>query len=174
VSGISVVLARKPQAHGRLVPVGRAAGLTVHRVEGFRRCCLRVLDPRELEVARSRGDWDWTSIQAGADAGDRLEFAVDPAARASWLVLGQAFHRRWEASVHTGAGWRDAATQPVDGFFQGVALPAGTDAVRLQFRPFVRHAWIGHAFFLALAVVLAGLQLWRRRAGAGGRDGSAR
>jgi len=42
--------------------------------------------------------------------------------------------------------------------FQGVKLAPEATQVRLQFKPYVRYAWVAHAFWLLVAALL----LWRR------------
>ena len=65
--------------------------------------------------------------------------------------------------MRTASGWLEAKTIPVNGVFQGVLLPEGTQKVQLQFKPFVRFAWIAHVFWLLVLLVLAfqGMRAWQ-------------
>jgi hypothetical protein len=87
------------------------------------------------------------------DQGDQLEFDLQDS-EASLLILSQKFHRDWYAQVLTSSGWSGVETVAVNGIFQGVLLPEGGQKVRLQFFPFVRFAWIAHAFWLLILIVL--------------------
>jgi len=85
---------------------------------------------------------------------DRLVFRVTPSPEDSLLFVSQQYHPRWRAS----AGGQALETLLVDGFYQGVLLPTGTEEVELVFRPLVRLAWIPQALG-----VLAALALFLRR-----------
>ncbi|MGH8557434.1 MAG: hypothetical protein ACRESZ_08235, partial [Methylococcales bacterium] len=95
------------------------------------------------------------------DQGDVLEFEVTPGPP-SVLVLSRKFHRDWQARVLVGSGWTFAQTTAVNEVFQGVLIPNDSRRVRLEFKPWARHAWIAHVFWLLLLVV-SGWTLWRKK-----------
>ena len=96
------------------------------------------------------------------DKGDFLEFEVQ-GEQNSVLVLSQQYHRDWQATIRTISGWTTARTVPVNSVFQGVALPAGTQTVRLQFLPFARFAWIPHVVWVLVLLLLAARAATRTR-----------
>jgi hypothetical protein len=101
------------------------------------------------------------------DKGDELEYAVTPG-ESSVLVLSQKYYRDWKAEISGPSGWAFAKTVLVNGVFEGVLLPQGAQQVRLEFRPLVRYAWLGHVFWLLMIVVLigsAGRVMWLKPAG---------
>jgi hypothetical protein len=83
------------------------------------------------------------------DHGDLLEFDVQEQGD-SLLILSQQFHRDWQASGQTASGWTALNTVPVNDVFQGVLLTGEVHKVRIQFLPYVRFAWIAHAFWLLM------------------------
>lgn len=98
------------------------------------------------------------------DEGDHLEYEVTPGAP-TVLVLSQKYYRDWQAATSGPSGWVAAKTVLVDGVFEGVVIPPDAHRVRLEFRPYVRYAWIGHLFWLLMTVVLAwgvGRAMWLR------------
>ena len=94
------------------------------------------------------------------DQGDLLEFDMQ-GGQASLLILSQKFHRDWHAQALTSAGWTQAKSVSVNGVFQGVLLPEGTQKLQLEFKPFVRFAWIAHVFWL-LVLMVCSFQRLRR------------
>ena len=59
----------------------------------------------------------------------------------------------------------------VDDFYLGVLVPAGTAELELEFRPWVRCAWIPQVFFAAAALAVALARL--RRASSQRRSSSS-
>jgi hypothetical protein len=107
---------------------------------------LTIGDPRQLAYRRAIKTDDKTDSQT---------FEVAPMAQPSLLLLSRQFNDNWRAQVLTASGWDGARTVSVNGMFQGVMLPIGTQEVRLRFLPAVRFAGVVHAFWLLLAVVVA-------------------
>jgi hypothetical protein len=85
------------------------------------------------------------------DQGDLLEYKISSPESSlppsSLFLLSQKFHADWKAKVLTAKGWQKAETVSVNGFFQGVLIPQGTQKVLLRFLPWVRFMWIGHLFW---------------------------
>jgi hypothetical protein len=171
LSGIALVLSRTPLASPRLREVERVGDVRLYRSTLPTGCCVRLARPApapgsELVVDALAGA-DRTTARLALDRGDRLEIALEPRGYASVLVLPRAWHPQVRAVVLDGTGLATAptATFPVNGFLQGVAVPAGASAVRLEFLPWVRWSWLGHlAFLLLLAACAARWILQRRRA----------
>ncbi len=72
----------------------------------------------------------------------------------SLLFLSQKFNANWKAKVRTTTGWQKAQTVSVNGFFQGVFLPKGTEKVVLKFLPWVHFIRIGHVFWALVILAL--------------------
>ncbi|SFG21046.1 hypothetical protein SAMN05518865_109204 [Duganella sp. CF458] len=159
MTNVGAILSATPLAHSNLRLLGDEAGIHVYQVldrmgeaiqvvagsaEGAHDLVLE--DPRGLQRLPAAKRLDQTDV---------LEFDVTPG-QASWLVLSQKYHRDWQAQVLAGGTWREAPTGQVNGVFQGVKLAPDATQVRLRFMPFVRYAWIAHAFWLlVLALLLA-------------------
>lgn len=165
MSDISLVLATSPLVHRNLAYLGRESGIYLYKVESHMNEALQVdeegavddgkgihiADPRVLSTHES------TKV---LDEGDILEFEVTPGSP-SILVLSQKFYPDWKAMVLKHLNWTPAKTTQVNGIFQGVLLPQGVQRVRLEFKPFVRYAWIGNIFWLLLFCILLLQSLWR-------------
>lgn len=97
--------------------------------------------------------------------GDRIVVTMGASAQQRFLVLNELYHPAWRATCDG----RDAAVYPTNVFMRGVAVPAGTTQVVLEFCPFVTSAaakvCFGVAAFLWLGVA------WRLRRS--GRSGPA-
>ncbi|MBI5363188.1 MAG: hypothetical protein HZA53_08415 [Planctomycetes bacterium] len=124
--------------------------------------------------ATTMGAWtraDAEAVQSHGPRGDEHALWFERTEGERLLVLRRQFHPQWKA-------WTDPVqfrcgvfpTPPVcaplecvlvDGFYQGVIVPAGVDDVLLEFRPWARWAWVPWVGF-ALAFVLAAF-LGRRR-----------
>jgi uncharacterized membrane protein YfhO len=81
------------------------------------------------------------------------------------FLLSPKFHADWKAKVFTAKGWQKAETVSVNGFFQGVLIPQGTQKVLLRFLPWVRFMWIGHVFWgiVILAFVIQSFFRYARK-----------
>ncbi len=159
MSNVGLVLSASRLDHENLDYLGKIGDVHLQRVISRMGCCLLVAppagsmtndgimiaDPRRLAAGR---------LTRTLDKGDLLEFDVE-AKESALLVLSQKFHRDWHAQVQTEAGWVEARTVPVNEVFQGVLLPEGAQKLRLQFRPFVRFAWLAHVFWLLVLTALA-------------------
>ena len=95
-------------------------------------------------------------VERVRDAGDLLEFRFPASEAEALLFVGQQWHAHWRAT----SGGVELECVPVEGLYQGVRVPPGTTEVRLEFRPWVRWSWLGHAFFLLAGL---GALLPRRR-----------
>jgi hypothetical protein len=101
-------------------------------------------DPRRLPTHEPR---------KVVDQGDIVEYRV-VAGGASLLILSHKYHRDWQATGRVQGRWEALRTTEVNRVFQGVILPPGTDSVRLEFKPYVRHAWLANVCWLALLALV--------------------
>lgn len=167
MSNISLILSPGKLAHENLEALGEDSGIYLYRVVTRMGESLQVVLPPPLQP-----DMDSTKVvinhprllKGGSptkvvDEGDVLEFEL-PLYAPSVFVLSQKFHRDWQARALTNEGWQVAPTVEINGVFQGVLLPSESNRVRLEFKPFVRYAWIAHVFWFLL-LVLAGFKFWR-------------
>lgn len=164
MSNIGLILSPGQLVHDNLAPVGEASGVRLYQVVSRMGEALQVFPARLDGGANAWRIPDPRSLPRHApvkllDQGDVLEFEVKPSIP-SVLLLSQKFHRDWHARVYTHGGWRSAQTAEINGIFQGVMLPLETLRVRLEFKPFARHAWLAHAFWFLL-LLLAGVRSWQ-------------
>ncbi len=82
---------------------------------------------------------------------ERIELALTPRAQPGLLWLSQQFHPQWRAR----AGSERLTCVLVDDFYQGVLVPAGTERIVLEFRPWARWAWVPQVLFALAALGLA-------------------
>lgn len=164
MSNIGLILSPTKLLHENLTYIGEESGVHLHKVisrmgenlqvvfpKSTRASDLWVADPRLLPGKRA---------SKRLDLGDILEFEVTAGALSA-LVLSQKFHRDWQAQVFVQSGWVPAMTTVVNGVFQGVLLPQDAVRVRLEFKPWVRYAWIAHVVWSLLLVTLI-LTFWRQ------------
>ena len=140
--------------HPNLEYLGEESGVYLHKVLSRMGPALQVyFSPKEMGADElyipDPRLLKHTSSTKLKDEGDVLEFEVSPG-KASVLILSQKFHRDWQAEVQTADGWLPVQTITINGVFQGVLVPPEIRIVRLQFKPFVRHAWVGHVFWMLL------------------------
>ncbi len=87
-----------------------------------------------------------------------MQFEVT-APEAGWLVISEFWYPGWAATVNGTA----SPIEQVNGALRAVAVPAGRSVVALAYWP-ASCAW-GLVGFAVGIVLLAGLALWRWRAG---------
>jgi hypothetical protein len=158
MSNISLMMSPAALSHPNLENIGDQGPLHFYRVIDRMGCCVQTAlpdrtGPDGIELTGQKAAQTHRPSKT-RDEGDLLEFAVEDR-QDSVLVLSRQYHPRWQASVRTASGWSAARTVPVNGVFQGVVLPAGTQTVRLQFVPFVRFAWIAHVVWALVLLILA-------------------
>lgn len=91
-----------------------------------------------------------SAVLRSEDRTDMLSFSLSPHDKSSLLFISQQHHPRWHAKSRSG---QELQTVRINGFYQGVIVPAGVDEVTLEFRPLVLYSWIAHlAYGLALAI----------------------
>ncbi|WP_416398646.1 hypothetical protein [Allohahella sp. A8] len=165
MSNISLILSSGKLGNENLEPLGEESGIYLYKVVSRMGESLQLLPPqvemsqKKLTIGDARSLPTRTPIKI-LDEGDILEFEVAPMAPSVFL-LSQKFHRDWQARAYINEGWQAAQTVEIDGVFQGVILPPETSRVRLDFKPLVRYAWLGHFFWFFL-LVLTGFKLWQK------------
>jgi hypothetical protein len=154
MSNIGLVISPAALVEPNLENIGQEGQLHLYHVVDRMGCCLQSPmpmngGPDEITLATRDGIRPVKTM----DQGDAIELEVRSLQSHSVLTLSQQYHHYWRASVRTASGWEAARPVRVNGVFQGVAIPAGSDAVRLQFMPFVRLAWFGHVFWLLVGLL---------------------
>lgn len=180
LANVSALVTKVPLDSPRVALQGSFNGLLVYRVLDLWGAYMRV--PMNRVTTEGGGVWldDEGAVEKNAaklqkDRGDILVLALTaPSAQQSLFVLSQGYNALWHAEVRLSGRWVAARTVPVNGAFEGVVLPPGAGAVRLRFLPWVRWAWVAHAGFCALALVLlvTGYGRLRRREAMGWKDRS--
>jgi hypothetical protein len=158
MSNISLVMSATKLSHPNLEHIDDEGTVHLYRVVSRMGCCLQTALPDQTGSADIKLP-DQRGVEKGQplktrDEGDLVEIRIDDQ-QASLLVLSQRYDSNWHATVRTLSGWAPARTAPVNGVFQGVILPAGTQTVRLQFVAFARFAWISSLVWLLVLVLLA-------------------
>ena len=155
---VRVLLSKRLLAHERLRSVARVGPVYVYEIAGSapraawvsEAACAREADGLRLPPAELSGD----GVERRTGPAERIALALLPRAEPGVLWLGQQFHPHWRARSEAG----ELATVLLDGFWQGVLVPPGTRELVLEFRPWVRLAWLPQ-----LAFALAGFGLLARR-----------
>lgn len=158
MSNVGLVISTKGLNHPNLIHIEELAGLHLYRVLSRMGTCAQFAfsaDTNEGDVARlpERQTRRRLAVERLEDHGDSALFQVAEA-DGSLLVLSQMYHRDWQAAALNGRTWEKAATLPVNGAFQGVALPPRVQRVALRFEPAARHAWMSHWFLAGLLVAV--------------------
>jgi len=132
---------------------GRMAAL--HQLDRFTR------EGGEVRVPPSPANWSTRVASESIRLDDYLAIEVSAAEHETLLFLSQQHHPHWVAS---GSG-QELETVRVNGLFQGVVVPPGTERIELRFRPFVWWSWVPQlAYLLGGAAVLVFWRHVRRRA----------
>ncbi len=155
-AGVGVVLARAPLTGlERLRRSGSVFAYRLQRkpvlqaqVQDFE---LEEPDSAHIPAPSASGS---LAVERRIDQDDRLAFGVTPRTEPTVLFVSQQYHPRWEAS----SSGHPLSTLRVNGFYQGVLLPPGTNEVELRFRPFVRWSFVPQVVF-----ALAGIAFLVRR-----------
>jgi len=164
MSNVSLILSPAPLNHPNLENIGEEGAVQLYRVINRMGCCLQTMLPEQtasgtIELFDRKETTTRRPLKI-KDEGDLLEIEVYDH-HPSLLVLSQQYDSNWEARTLTTSGWVRARTTSVNNVFQGVILPADTQAVQLQYLPFVRFAWVNLPFW-ALVLVLLALKSGRR------------
>ena len=160
MSNISVLLSTTPLAVGGLTTeIGREAGLYIY---GFhsRMGDAFLADSSHAQITGSKvwidhpEHFSGGEVKKSQDRGDEVFFDLK-AGTPSILILSHLFDSNWHATALGPTGWKPIKTVEVNGVFQGVDVPANVQRVRLEYKPYVRFAWISSVIWLALFALLA-------------------
>jgi len=169
MSNISLMLSPKKLTHENLEYLGEESGVHLHKVisrmgkslQTVSHQNLLIVDEGNVKMEDPRSMEKYIPF-ASLDQGDLIEYEVH-SGTSSLLILSQKFHRDWHAKVSNSSTWVPAKTTVVNGVFQGVFLPLGTQRVRLEFKPYSRYAWIAHLFWIFLLALLGFKERQKRR-----------
>ncbi len=167
MSNIALMLSPNPLNHPNLEYINRIGDVYLHRVKSRMKDTLQLSLSKELVSTDSLRPIDPRQFESEVaeriiDQGDRLTFSTVEQSRETLLLISQKFHRDWQAKALTSSGWQVTETIPVNGVFQGVLLPPGSQKVDLCFLPWVRFAWIAHLFWSMMLSIIA-YQLLREK-----------
>jgi hypothetical protein len=157
-SGLGVFVSARRLDSARLASAGEVDGMRLYRstLPPMLEAQISQFDLVDAEGARItepiaavRG----SGVRRTLSRDDHLRFELRPSAAHTLLFVSQQYHPQWKASADGAA----LATVEIDGFYQGVVVPAGTKAVELRYRPFVLWSWIPQLLLLVFALALG----WR-------------
>ncbi len=153
MSNISVMLSPTKLYHENLAYIGEESGVYLYKVIARMGESLQILATshtieEDLHIKDPRIVSSHSPVKR-IDQGDLLEFEVVPSVE-SVLILSQKYHHDWQAEAFVQSHWTSAKTTVINGVFQGVLIPKDAQCVRLQFKPYVRYAWIAHVFWLIM------------------------
>lgn len=160
LSNIGAVISRQPISSPRLELAGNFNGLSVYSVKDRWGAYVRVPSSRvrQLGDAVTLGDSSAITTHAAtllSDRGDAVELTLrDSLEVPSVLVMSQSYNAQWNMQVRVHGTWMQATAVLVNAAYQGVLLPPEAEAVRAVFRPWIRWAWLGHAAFAVIALMV--------------------
>lgn len=165
MSNISLILSPKKLTDRNLLYVKKEGAIYFYKVISRMGESLQITAPYKMNGADINMG-DVRSLEKSypvklINKGDLLEFNVAKG-EPSVFLLSQKYHKDWKAQVEIGPNWRPAKTVVINGVFQGVLLPADTHLLRLEFKPYIRFAWIAQVFWVIL-LILIGFKAWENR-----------
>jgi hypothetical protein len=98
------------------------------------------------------------------DAGDRYTIS-NPTTAASIIVLNHVYHPRWYAHGITANAIIPLETVVINDVYQGVIVPNGVTDIAMEFTPWSRWMWLVHWGWLASAVVILCIGVYRTKKG---------
>ena len=158
MANIRVIVSETPNDFTGATLVTRSNGLYVYHYPQAMGCCVWIT--QDALTARGPIQWQIDSIQ-GAGAlplstithnGDVVHIALPERNTAGTVVLSQAYHPDWHATVTTPNGEIPATTVIVNDGYQGVNVPVDATHLTLRFLPWVRWSWIGHVWWMLWTV----------------------
>ena len=157
MSNVAVVLARERIDDGNLSPLGMYGPAQLMQVQQrmgpFWHTALTATpygqDVRIVDY-RQRPQYPVTNVQ---DQNDTITATITPQTRPTLFVHSTMAAAEWQADVYDGRQWLAARTVSVNGVFQGVVIPAGTQTARLRWVSAVQWMWVSH-------LAWGGIWLW--------------
>lgn len=154
MSNVSLILSPEALEHENLDFIDTVQGVRLYRVRSRMGEVLQVMLP-SLHLSGNAVEIRDPRLEVTSrptierDLGDRIDLRLNSRER-SLVVLSQKYHRDWQALAYGKSGWTAIDTTSVNGVFQGVLVPEGTEVVKIEFKPYVRHSWVGHLFWFLL------------------------
>ena len=158
MANIRTIVSDKPLTIAGLTFITRVDGLYLYRTADGMGCCLQV----PMQSLRADNDHFWLDNPQAAtnrrlikqdDKGDAFTVAFPALSAESVVLLNQQFHPDWMAEVQTPKGWQPTTTVVINDVYQGVRIPAGSTALTMQFRPWVRWSLVANLFWLLLGSI---------------------
>jgi hypothetical protein len=172
MANIRTIVSKNPLTDPNLTLTARTDGFIpfyVYTTPATMGCCLQVplRDVRIVPSAQQDEYWIDTpkaptnqQLQKNEDQGDRFVVPVTESTNENIIVFSQIYYAQWYARVRTATGWQDAPTVVVNAAYQGVLIPAGTQEVIMEFRPWAYWSIIPNIFWLGCLLVLFGRWVW--------------
>jgi hypothetical protein len=172
MANIRTIVSKNPLTDSNLTLTARTDGFIpfyVYTTPATMGCCLQVplRDVRIVPSAQQDEYWIDTpkaptnrQLQKSEDQGDRFVVPVTESTNENIIVFSQIYYAQWYARVRTATGWQDAPTVVVNAAYQGVLIPAGTQEVIMEFRPWAYWSIIPNIFWLGCLLVLFGRWVW--------------
>lgn len=165
LSNIGAVVTRQPISSPKLELAGSFNGLLMYSVKDRWGAFVRApinqvrLDGDAVTLADPSAMAKHAAFPV-SDRGDDMELKLaERLDTPSVLVMSQSYHAQWDMQVRVQGTWTRAHPVLVNDAYQGVLLPPAAEAVRSTFRPWIRWAWLGHAGFGAIALMLLAMRL---------------
>lgn len=172
-----VVVSYQPQEHPSLTHI-----ITRHKLHFYRNtvagagCCLHIPQTAITNPIRTN-EYGHPTMQIGDirklpyqeltkidDAGDRYTIG-NPTTAASIIVLNHVYHPRWYARGITANAIIPLETVVINDVYQGVMVPNGVTDIAMEFTPWSRWMWLVHWGWLASAVVILCIGVYRTKKG---------
>ena len=157
MSNVAVVLARERIDDGNLRPLGTYGPAHLMQVQQrmgpFWHTALEAIPHgRDVRITdyRKRPQYAVSDVQ---DQNDTITATISPQVWPTLFVHSTLAAAEWRADVYDGTQWLAAQTVSVNGVFQGVVIPAGTQTVRLRWVSAVQWMWVSH-------LIWGGIWLW--------------
>lgn len=160
MANIHVIASEMPQDFAGATLVTRSNGVYVYQYAQAMGCCawIAAADMREQSSSHwyidAIQDTDMLPVRTTTDSGDVKQLTLPARNSAGIVIISQAYHPDWYATVTTPAGESPAATVIINDGYQGVNVPAEATQVTLRFMPWVWWSWIGHVWWLLCGLFL--------------------
>lgn len=153
LAGIGLFVSAIPLLSRRLADAGEVDGVRLYRTREKPALEAQVESFEDLgtdgaRLAAPLSTQRRLAVERTEEHDDFLRFRLTPSEAATLLFVSQQFHPRWKARCASGA----LSTVAINGFWQGVLVPPGTEEVVLRFEPFSLWSWIPQAFFALAAL----------------------
>jgi hypothetical protein len=158
LSNVRTIVSDKPIDTPGITRYTRSLGMYIYTIADGMGCCLQV----PMQSLRADNDHFWLDNPQAAtnrrltkqdDKGDVFTVAFPALSAESVVLFNQQFHPDWMAEVQTPKGWQPTTTVVINDVYQGVRIPAGSTALTMQFRPWVRWSLVANLFWLLLGSI---------------------